>query len=365
MLRRRAGSPRAARWILERGINDQNYRQRRGRCSATATCSSMTVSKLRRVRLSPATVAGCSSRSCWSACSIACCRPSRPVPLPDCPARRRDRVALARSPHDIARLARRHRAAASRSIEVAPAAARRDARRRRRSIPAVAAAHRSPSRRPPSSRAARAARTSRSSADQRRDLQAIVHQLEEARQPADRRDRRPVRQAGQDRRLHLGLRRPLRSVQRRRRAMHAGIDLAGPVGTPIYATADGVVSEAGCNSGGYGNLVKIDHGRGIETRYGHLSTLLVVGRPARHPRPADRPHGLDRPLDRQPPSLRSPHRRPRGQPDPVHEVDRLSARDAEEWRRRADGRRMSPWAARRRAAALSLLRGAARPISRA
>jgi len=58
-------------------------------------------------------------------------------------------------------------------------------------------------------------------------------------------------------------------------AMHAGIDLSGPVGTPIYATADGVVTTAGYNSGGYGNLVKIDHGRGIETRYGHLSVMGV------------------------------------------------------------------------------------------
>ena len=57
--------------------------------------------------------------------------------------------------------------------------------------------------------------------------------------------------------------------------MHAGIDLAGPIGTPIYATADGVVSAAGYNNGGYGNLVKIDHGRGIETRYGHLSAIMV------------------------------------------------------------------------------------------
>ena len=57
--------------------------------------------------------------------------------------------------------------------------------------------------------------------------------------------------------------------------MHAGIDLSGPVGTPIYATADGIVSDAGWNSGGYGNLVKIDHGRGIETRYGHLSKIVV------------------------------------------------------------------------------------------
>ena len=60
-----------------------------------------------------------------------------------------------------------------------------------------------------------------------------------------------------------------------RAAMHAGIDLAGATGTPIYATADGLISDAGWNSGGYGNLVKIDHGRGIETRYGHLSGILV------------------------------------------------------------------------------------------
>ena len=63
----------------------------------------------------------------------------------------------------------------------------------------------------------------------------------------------------------------------RGRAMHAGIDLAGPVGTPIYATADGTISEAGWNSGGYGNLIKIDHGRGIETRYGHLHSMSVRG----------------------------------------------------------------------------------------
>jgi len=58
-------------------------------------------------------------------------------------------------------------------------------------------------------------------------------------------------------------------------ARHMGIDLAGPLGTPIYATADGVVTAAAWNSGGYGNLIKLDHGRGIETRYGHLSAILV------------------------------------------------------------------------------------------
>jgi murein DD-endopeptidase MepM/ murein hydrolase activator NlpD len=58
-------------------------------------------------------------------------------------------------------------------------------------------------------------------------------------------------------------------------AMHPGIDLAGAYGTPVYATADGTVLRAGWNSGGYGNLVELDHGRGITTRYGHMSAILV------------------------------------------------------------------------------------------
>jgi murein DD-endopeptidase MepM/ murein hydrolase activator NlpD len=58
-------------------------------------------------------------------------------------------------------------------------------------------------------------------------------------------------------------------------AMHPGIDLAAPYGTPVYATADGTVLRAGWNSGGYGNLVEIDHGRGIVTRYGHMSKIIV------------------------------------------------------------------------------------------
>lgn len=60
-----------------------------------------------------------------------------------------------------------------------------------------------------------------------------------------------------------------------RAAMHPGIDLSGSYGTPIYATADGTVLRAGWNSGGYGNLVELDHGRGITTRYGHMSAILV------------------------------------------------------------------------------------------
>ena len=58
-------------------------------------------------------------------------------------------------------------------------------------------------------------------------------------------------------------------------AMHAGIDIPGAIGTPVYATADGIVGRAE-RSGGYGNLIEINHGRGIATRYGHLSKILVV-----------------------------------------------------------------------------------------
>lgn len=59
------------------------------------------------------------------------------------------------------------------------------------------------------------------------------------------------------------------------RAMHGGIDLAGPLGTPIYATADGIVNRSEWNNGGYGNLVEINHGQGIQTRYGHMSRLIA------------------------------------------------------------------------------------------
>ena len=53
-------------------------------------------------------------------------------------------------------------------------------------------------------------------------------------------------------------------------AMHAGLDFRGPIGTPILASARGVVSFVGVKSG-YGNVVEIDHGHGIMTRYAHLS----------------------------------------------------------------------------------------------
>jgi hypothetical protein len=57
--------------------------------------------------------------------------------------------------------------------------------------------------------------------------------------------------------------------------MHKGIDIAGPVGTPIQAAADGTVIAAGWQSGGYGNLVEVKHSDGTTTRYGHNSKLSV------------------------------------------------------------------------------------------
>ncbi len=58
------------------------------------------------------------------------------------------------------------------------------------------------------------------------------------------------------------------------RRMHSGVDFAASSGTPLYATADGVVTHSGWQSG-YGRLVKIQHEFGIETRYAHMSRLRV------------------------------------------------------------------------------------------
>ena len=57
--------------------------------------------------------------------------------------------------------------------------------------------------------------------------------------------------------------------------MHKGIDIAGPIGTPILAAAPGEVVSAGWNSGGYGNLVKIKHPDGSLTLYAHNHRILV------------------------------------------------------------------------------------------
>jgi len=84
------------------------------------------------------------------------------------------------------------------------------------------------------------------------------------------------------------------------RRAHKGIDLGAPIGTPIYATADGVVGKAAW-FGGYGLFVALEHGGDLETRYGHMSRLNVAeGQADRVP---DRPgtaqrqpgqHGLER-----------------------------------------------------------------------
>ncbi|MBN2905472.1 MAG: peptidoglycan DD-metalloendopeptidase family protein [Rhodobacteraceae bacterium] len=57
--------------------------------------------------------------------------------------------------------------------------------------------------------------------------------------------------------------------------MHEGMDMAAGYGTPIYATADGVVVKAGWVSG-YGRMVKIKHDFGLETRYGHMAKIRVT-----------------------------------------------------------------------------------------
>jgi len=59
-----------------------------------------------------------------------------------------------------------------------------------------------------------------------------------------------------------------------RPAIHTGIDLRGDIGEPVHATATGKVTIAGWD-GGYGNMVEIDHGNGLATRYGHLSKIEV------------------------------------------------------------------------------------------
>ena len=81
-------------------------------------------------------------------------------------------------------------------------------------------------------------------------------------------------------RLRLQWRWPSRGVITSRfgfrgRRHHHGIDIAAPVGTPIFAVRDGTVRFAG-RQGGYGLLVILDHGDGLTTWYGHASRILVT-----------------------------------------------------------------------------------------
>lgn len=70
---------------------------------------------------------------------------------------------------------------------------------------------------------------------------------------------------------HYGMRRhPILGYMR----LHGGTDFAATTGTPIYASADGVVNYAGRN-GGHGNYVRIDHGKGLATGYSHMSRIAA------------------------------------------------------------------------------------------
>ncbi|WP_342165040.1 M23 family metallopeptidase [Methylobacterium sp. SD21] len=83
--------------------------------------------------------------------------------------------------------------------------------------------------------------------------------------------RRPIEQAERHLTSNFGQRKdPFTGVA----TMHAGMDFRAPVGTEVRATAAGRVITAS-PTGGYGNLVEIDHGGGVVTRYGHLSAYAV------------------------------------------------------------------------------------------
>jgi murein DD-endopeptidase MepM/ murein hydrolase activator NlpD len=60
------------------------------------------------------------------------------------------------------------------------------------------------------------------------------------------------------------------------KSFHPGLDISADYGTPVLATADATVISAGYN-GAYGNMVVLDHGFGITTKYGHLSRIAVMG----------------------------------------------------------------------------------------
>lgn len=66
-----------------------------------------------------------------------------------------------------------------------------------------------------------------------------------------------------------------RSPFSRRWKFHSGIDIAGPRGSPVYASASGVVTFSGYNQG-YGRMIEIDHGHGVHTRYAHNTAQYVA-----------------------------------------------------------------------------------------
>ncbi len=72
--------------------------------------------------------------------------------------------------------------------------------------------------------------------------------------------------SGYGRRIH-----PIYKVKK----MHTGIDFSAAIGTPIYATADGVIDRVNVSFSGYGKTVEIDHGFGYRTRYAHMHGFAV------------------------------------------------------------------------------------------
>ena len=69
------------------------------------------------------------------------------------------------------------------------------------------------------------------------------------------------------------------------RKFHAGMDFSAKIGTPIFATGDGIVNRADNTASGYGNHIVINHGFGYETLYGHLSKFKC--RPGQHVKRGD------------------------------------------------------------------------------
>ena len=103
-------------------------------------------------------------------------------------------------------------------------------------------------------------------------------------------------------------------------AVHLGIDFDAPIGTPVMAVAEGVVSFVGPKPG-YGNVVEIDHGNGYMTRYAHNSSLVAELGHARARRRHDRQGRLDRPRDRAALPFRGLAERAAGESDRLREVE--------------------------------------------
>ena len=106
---------------------------------------------------------------------------------------------------------------------------------------------------------------------------------------------------------------------------HPGLDISADRGSPVYATADGTVVHASAFSD-YGNLIRIDHGFGLESRYGHLVEVRRRGRQqgeARRPHRQGRRH---RTRHGAAPALRSAGQRPPAEPAAVPAEERASDR---------------------------------------